>query len=447
MKRLLMVCVLMLASIFGAASTASADEQPVRVYLQGKQMRFDVEPVNEKGTLLVQLRPLFEQLGMRVIWDEPAKKVRGEGGIWNVELQLQAKTAKVNGESVQLDAPARAINGVTMVPLRFAAESSGMQVKWDEEKQQVEITEGLNVALKTRQYGGASYDPANASFLKGKYSTTITGQDDKLYVYWWSEASYRSTTYMYNYVSILQNGIWLSTARQVTGFAKKKDVYYKQVHHGNKMYIRDDIGIRLVQVSDYGVASGEERYMVRSSTSSKDEILQIVHSGRKTGILFGTADLLGIYFDDGTAVSVKDQHRVLTTQTGSPNQLVYNADTKRLHLFNGKSIRQLEVQTGELVYDEKGKDFSISPVKDTLIAAPSYHDGKMFYAYRTPSSSRIRFVSIDDSLRIEEQLSNYYLDPDFLNPQLFVFQAQFQLVHLAEYQRRPALKAVLVTRN
>ncbi len=50
----------------------------------------------------------------------------------------------VNGFKRNLDVPAEIINGRTFVPLRFVAENSGAEVKWDADTRNVYITNAFN---------------------------------------------------------------------------------------------------------------------------------------------------------------------------------------------------------------------------------------------------------------------------------------------------------------
>ncbi|MBP7732903.1 MAG: PQQ-binding-like beta-propeller repeat protein [Caldisericia bacterium] len=56
-----------------------------------------------------------------------------------LELVIDSDKAKLNGKQVALDAPARIINGRTMVPIRFISESFGCKVEWDAKEGKVTI--------------------------------------------------------------------------------------------------------------------------------------------------------------------------------------------------------------------------------------------------------------------------------------------------------------------
>lgn len=55
-------------------------------------------------------------------------------------MQLGKDTAYVNGVAKKLDQPAVAINGRTLVPLRFLAEALSANVSWDGASYTVLIT-------------------------------------------------------------------------------------------------------------------------------------------------------------------------------------------------------------------------------------------------------------------------------------------------------------------
>lgn len=57
----------------------------------------------------------------------------------DITLPVGSTTATVSGETVTLDVPAQIVDGRTMVPLRFIAESLGMEVHWDNATKTVHI--------------------------------------------------------------------------------------------------------------------------------------------------------------------------------------------------------------------------------------------------------------------------------------------------------------------
>jgi hypothetical protein len=115
-------------------------EDEIKVMLNGKQLTFDVPPTIIEGRTMLPLRAIFEAFGANVDWNDKESRVKGTKGSTVIELQINNKTAKVNGLGVELDVPGTLMSGRTMVPARFIAETFGAKVEWIEETSTVKIT-------------------------------------------------------------------------------------------------------------------------------------------------------------------------------------------------------------------------------------------------------------------------------------------------------------------
>lgn len=104
----------------------------IKVFFQGRELAFDARPVIENGRLLVPVRPVFEALGATVNWDSKTKTVHARMDNLDVAITVNDKVVKINNRySEELDVPARIVNDLVMVPLRFAGEVFGAEVDWD----------------------------------------------------------------------------------------------------------------------------------------------------------------------------------------------------------------------------------------------------------------------------------------------------------------------------
>jgi len=119
-----------LAGMLMIARTSLADGG-IRVIIEGREAKFGTSPVVDRGSTLVPFRALFEELGLSVEWVKETKTIIGRGGGVTIELQLDRKTAIINGATVELDSPPRAIDGSAYVPLRFVGEATGRAVNWN----------------------------------------------------------------------------------------------------------------------------------------------------------------------------------------------------------------------------------------------------------------------------------------------------------------------------
>jgi ribosomal protein L21E len=116
-----------------------AQQAPIRVYVDGQPLSFDVPPNIIQGRVLVPLRGVFERLGATVDFDPQTQHIVAVRGPQTVELTIGSRQARVNSNAALLDVPAFTIAGRTMVPLRFISESLGANVQWVEASQTILI--------------------------------------------------------------------------------------------------------------------------------------------------------------------------------------------------------------------------------------------------------------------------------------------------------------------
>lgn len=106
----------------------------IRVVYNGTDIDFEaydgVYPVIENGRTLIPIRALAETVGAKVGWIEATKKITITKDDTQIIMFLDNPTATVSGKSVTLDVPPATRSDRTMVPLRFASESLGLEVKW-----------------------------------------------------------------------------------------------------------------------------------------------------------------------------------------------------------------------------------------------------------------------------------------------------------------------------
>ena len=131
MKKVLsmLLVVIMTMSMISVTSVMASD---INVTIDGKVQSYDVMPVIENGRTLVPMRAIFEALGAEIKWDDATKTVTGTKGDVSVVLTIGNTLAKVNGNEVTLDVPAKIVSDRTMVPVRFISESLGCNVGWDD---------------------------------------------------------------------------------------------------------------------------------------------------------------------------------------------------------------------------------------------------------------------------------------------------------------------------
>ena len=114
-----------------ASLTANAaEDQEIKVYVNDTRIQFDVPPVFINSRTMVPIRAVFEAMGADVQWIDAIKTAIITKGDKRVQIQLNNSKALVDGNTVQLDVPATGINGRILVPVRFISENLGLKVDW-----------------------------------------------------------------------------------------------------------------------------------------------------------------------------------------------------------------------------------------------------------------------------------------------------------------------------
>jgi len=125
--------------ILAWSGSAAAADKTIEVQLDTKPLTFDVDPVIRNGSTLVQFRPLFEAMGLRLEWNSATKTITGTKDGLRITMKIGSTQADVNGQTLTLGQAPLIIDGNTMVPLRFIGESTGAVVGWNPYKPQVVV--------------------------------------------------------------------------------------------------------------------------------------------------------------------------------------------------------------------------------------------------------------------------------------------------------------------
>lgn len=153
--------------------------EPIKVMVENNYLELSVNPVLENERTLVPLRAIFEAMGVEVGWDESTQIIRGTQAENIIILQLNNKIASINGKEVELDAAAKAIDGRTLVPVRFIAESLGAEVGWDQESKTVLINSVLVKQDKAKETKPQVNKPKETKPQVNKAKETVKPQVNK----------------------------------------------------------------------------------------------------------------------------------------------------------------------------------------------------------------------------------------------------------------------------
>ncbi len=109
----------------------------IKIELNGKEIKTDVDPQVKAERTFVPLRFVSEALGYTVDWKQEDQSVDISKGQDKLTLWLGKKTLKSGKKEMTMDIAPYASQERTFVPLRFVAENLGVQVTWDQENYRV----------------------------------------------------------------------------------------------------------------------------------------------------------------------------------------------------------------------------------------------------------------------------------------------------------------------
>ncbi|MBQ9736890.1 MAG: metallophosphoesterase [Clostridia bacterium] len=154
MKRHIFFVVVVLISLLAGSLIVSANSSSdIRITLQLNNPIMEVNGVpteidDGRGTApvlinqrtVVPIRAIIESFGGSVDWEEATQSVllgmRGD----IIKLALNSNIAYINNMRYALDVAPVAINGRTMLPIRFIAEGFNLDVSWDDKTQTVGVS-------------------------------------------------------------------------------------------------------------------------------------------------------------------------------------------------------------------------------------------------------------------------------------------------------------------
>jgi len=129
---------------FAKVKASTPQENPTGVddyYLTINGKSIAERPFAVNGRTLVPLRVISEEMGAKVGYTHETLLVTIEKGDTKIELVIGSNVAVVNGTTVTLEAPSMLKDGRTFVPVRFVAESLGVDVEWNAPRREVKIGE------------------------------------------------------------------------------------------------------------------------------------------------------------------------------------------------------------------------------------------------------------------------------------------------------------------
>ncbi len=154
----------------------SAEE--VTLVVDGKTLSdLPMPPIIFNDYTLVPAREVFEALGAEVDWISDLYQVYVKYEDDVVMLQIDSTKAYVNGEAMEMSIAPKIINDKTMIPLRFASESIGMEVGWNSQTRVASVSKPAVTTTTTTTTTEAATETTTAAvnIVKSGSSANMSG--------------------------------------------------------------------------------------------------------------------------------------------------------------------------------------------------------------------------------------------------------------------------------
>lgn len=148
-----------LATSAGNRSTP-ASANGITVIVNGEVVT-DLEhaPVIRNGSLLIPLNGILDRMAATVAWQGLTKTVDVQRGATHIRLVANSPEARINGMLQQMDVAPEVIGGTIMVPLRFIADSLGLQTDWNPTSRQLTLDSAAVPAPHSRAVSPQPQNP------------------------------------------------------------------------------------------------------------------------------------------------------------------------------------------------------------------------------------------------------------------------------------------------
>ena len=113
--------------------------------VNGEEKVMDSEAIVHGSRTMVPMKYAAEAFGAKVQWDKDTRTAVITHGEKVIKLPIDANIIYVGEEKIEMDTKAVVVEGRTMLPLAYIAQSLGLVTSWDGETKTVKITESMEV--------------------------------------------------------------------------------------------------------------------------------------------------------------------------------------------------------------------------------------------------------------------------------------------------------------
>jgi hypothetical protein len=122
------------------ALLSAAPAAAITVQVDGRPLPSAPPAVQVRGRVLLPMRAVWEGLGATVRWEAATRTIVGVRADTVVRMEINRNIAYINDHAVALDVPPLLVHDRAYVPVRFAAEALGADVRWEGVTRTVYVT-------------------------------------------------------------------------------------------------------------------------------------------------------------------------------------------------------------------------------------------------------------------------------------------------------------------
>lgn len=173
MKFKILLFIIISAAVIGLSSVSYADD--INLTVNGANISSSTPPQIIDGRTMVPVRAIFEAVGAEVDFDASTKTITGEKDNTTVVMQIGSKKLIINNDAYEMDTSPVIVDGSTLAPARYVAESFGFEVAWDSDTKTVSIEKEVELSTslqyETEEYKESTYE--TSTYEESTEATTI----------------------------------------------------------------------------------------------------------------------------------------------------------------------------------------------------------------------------------------------------------------------------------
>ena len=219
------------ACVSGQPAAFAEEQKPVELsfkvgsdvlMINGESVQVEKPYVAGDGVTLVPVRVISEAFGAEIGWDEGEQKVTVSYSGVELGMWINNPVAEENGRAVTLEYPPElTAAGVTMVPLRFISEALGASVYYDDE------TGGIHVTTAPGTEAGGMIETHDEPKIGDSYYGWSMDNPHELYL------SYRSRNGSYNEFYYGENSLSVSVEDKAEDYNYNRDFFARRAAYAD----------------------------------------------------------------------------------------------------------------------------------------------------------------------------------------------------------------------